>query len=253
VWARRCGVEQRQVQRSRACCAEGAPRSCFVQRFGGEILGGDGRAGERARNRAYIETHVMTQTRTQPGRSHPKAHRQGWMKLAHGPRASSSLTLQLDKEGCTHAVAASPSRPLPDRLCKALLCTQYFGTSPSCIHSSRCRDKGMPEDSRGVARARAFLCDAINTRHIEFSRRRTSAGAKRFSHARRTTIPHGVNMTWGRVWRTWGPASCPFLIRVHLRSRRVFSVHATGVRETGGQDHLDPTHKCGKIFTCQFD
>jgi hypothetical protein len=101
----------------------------------------DGRAGERARNRAHIETHVMTQTRTQPGRSHLKAHRQGWMKLAHGPRASSSLTLQLDKEGCTHAVAASPSRPLPDRLCKALLCTQYFGTSPSRIHSSRCRDE----------------------------------------------------------------------------------------------------------------
>jgi hypothetical protein len=56
-----------------------------------------------------------------------------------------------------------------------------------------------------------------------------------------------VSMARVRVWRTWGPASCPFLIRATSSISPVSSVHAVCVRETGGQDHLDALRGRGEF------
>jgi hypothetical protein len=105
----------------------------------------------------------------------------------------------------------------------------------------------MLEDSRGVARARAFHCDAITTTTSNFQ----DAGHRRVQrtcpiHAK-VGSPHSVNMARVRVWRTWGPASCPFLIRVTSSISPGLSVHAVRVRETGGQDHLDALRGRGEF------
>jgi hypothetical protein len=97
----------------------------------------------------------------------------------------------------------------------------------------------MPEYSRGVARARAFRCDAITTTTLNFQDAGHRRGQRASPMHAKVGSPHNVNIARVRVWRTWGPASCPFLIRVTSSVSPVSSVHAVRVRETGGQDHLD--------------